>query len=42
MGGARIVLGENETILWDIVGKPEGKTLHARPRCRWKNDNNGS
>jgi hypothetical protein len=34
IGGACILLGDTEKILWNIVGKLEGKTLLERPSIR--------
>jgi len=30
-------MGE-ESVYWVLVGKPEGKRLLGRPRCRWVDD----
>ena len=31
-------MGERRGAYWVLVGKPEGKRLLERPRCRWKNN----
>jgi hypothetical protein len=30
-------MGEGRNVYRVLVGKPEGKSPHGRPRCRWKN-----
>jgi hypothetical protein len=29
---------EGKVIYWVLVGKPKGKRLLGRPRCRWENN----
>jgi hypothetical protein len=38
MGGACSTNGEERDMYRLLVGKPEGKRLLGRPRCRWVNN----
>jgi hypothetical protein len=29
-------MGGEERCLWVLVGKPEGRRPHERPKCRWR------
>jgi hypothetical protein len=31
-------MGEGRGVHWVLVGKPEGKRLLGRPRCRWEDN----
>jgi hypothetical protein len=31
-------MGERRDVYRVLVGKPEGKRLHGRPRCRWEDN----
>jgi len=35
MGGVCSIYGEEEELYKFVVGKPEGRRQHARPRSRW-------
>jgi len=38
MGGACNAYGERRGVYKALVGKPEGKTPHGRPRRRWEDN----
>jgi hypothetical protein len=39
MGRACSTKGEKRNAYWALAGKPEGRRLLGRPRCRWVDGN---